>query len=263
MIKARDAIATARALIGTPYAQLDCINLIKAVIRTAPGGVPGYTTAGTNTLWRSYEASGKYRDLTWRGETSSVSPSAIHLPQRGRLSPPRAGMLAFKRTGNDVHHVGIVTGDGTVIHSSSAQGGRGVVETELDGSWQLLAIHRYIETAGEAEREEDEDMATLYRAIVTTQKDPLRVRDAPKTGRIIGQVPRGKTVDVLSEGEWPRIRYNEVVGYASASYLARVDEDVEDPDEDTDVESAEPTTTLMREDGMVIVLAGRWHVAYD
>ena len=40
MIRTEDAIATARALLGTPYAELDCINLIKAVIRRAPGGVP-------------------------------------------------------------------------------------------------------------------------------------------------------------------------------------------------------------------------------
>ena len=39
MVKAADAIRTARALIGTPYSELDCINLIKRVIRTAPGGV--------------------------------------------------------------------------------------------------------------------------------------------------------------------------------------------------------------------------------
>lgn len=50
MIKAQDAISAARALIGTPYSELDCINLIKRVIRTAPGGVPLYTTAGTNAL---------------------------------------------------------------------------------------------------------------------------------------------------------------------------------------------------------------------
>lgn len=50
MIKAQDAISAARALIGTPYSELDCINLIKRVIRTAPGGVPWYTTAGTNAL---------------------------------------------------------------------------------------------------------------------------------------------------------------------------------------------------------------------
>ena len=56
MIKTQDAIAAARGLIGTPYSELDCINLIKRVIRTSPGGAPGYTTAGTNTLWNSYNA---------------------------------------------------------------------------------------------------------------------------------------------------------------------------------------------------------------
>ena len=38
MIKTSEAIRTARALIGMPYSELDCINLIKKVIRTAPGG---------------------------------------------------------------------------------------------------------------------------------------------------------------------------------------------------------------------------------
>ena len=54
----------ARALIGTPYSELDCINLIKKVIRTAPGGDKNYTTAGTNDLWNSFDSkSAKYRDL--------------------------------------------------------------------------------------------------------------------------------------------------------------------------------------------------------
>ena len=53
MIAASDAIRAARRLIGTPYDELDCINLIKRVIRTAPGGRRRYTTAGTNALWRS------------------------------------------------------------------------------------------------------------------------------------------------------------------------------------------------------------------
>ena len=105
MIKTQDAINAARALIGTPYSELDCINLIKAVIRRSPGGVPWYTTAGTNALWASANASAKYRDLTWR--------------QDG-IAGARAGMLAFKKHGGDVHHVGLVTERGTVIHSSSA-----------------------------------------------------------------------------------------------------------------------------------------------
>ena len=32
MIKSSDSIRTARRLIGTPYSELDCINLIKKVI---------------------------------------------------------------------------------------------------------------------------------------------------------------------------------------------------------------------------------------
>lgn len=44
MVKAADAIQTARALIGTPYSKLDCINPIKRVIRTVPGG--GYGVHG-------------------------------------------------------------------------------------------------------------------------------------------------------------------------------------------------------------------------
>ena len=131
MVKTEDAIRAARSLIGTPYAELDCINLIKKVIRTAPGGVKSYTTAGTNTLWKSAGASTKYRDLTWRQEG---------------IAGARAGMLAFKRSGDDVHHVGLVTDAGTVIHSSSTQGGRGVVETPLLSAegWNLLGIHRCI-----------------------------------------------------------------------------------------------------------------------
>ena len=144
MVKAKDAIAAARRLIGTPYSELDCINLIKKVIRTAPGGVPGYTTAGTNTLWNSAQASSKYRDLTWR--TDGISGAC-------------AGMLAFKRKGNDIHHVGIVTEKETVIHSSSAGNGRGVVETPLSSreGWDLLAVHRYIGIDAKADEEADEE----------------------------------------------------------------------------------------------------------
>ena len=40
MIKTSEAIRTARALIGTPYSELDCLNLIKKVIRTCAGGDP-------------------------------------------------------------------------------------------------------------------------------------------------------------------------------------------------------------------------------
>lgn len=68
----------------------------------------------------------------------------------------------------------------------------------------------------------------LYRAKVITQNDPLSVREWAETGTLIGKVPKGRTVEVLSEAGdgWLKIRYNELVGYASAKYLERIaDED--------------------------------------
>lgn len=261
MIKTQDAIRTARALIGTPYSEIDCINLIKRVIRTAPGGVPWYTTAGTNALWASANASARYRDLTWRQEG---------------IQGARAGMLPFKRHVGDVHHVGLMTERGTVIHSSSVYGK--VVETPLDESWQLLAQHRYIEVAASA-AETEGTMDVLYQAVVNTMRDPLNVRDAPEAGgRKIGELARGTTVDVLAEpcDGWAYIRAGSVSGYASAAYLARVAYvsagEAAEAVQPTEMSGAnassggaaeEPYTTIRREDGTVIRLSGRWSVLED
>ena len=205
MIRTQDAIDVSRGLLGTPYSRLDCIGLIKRVIRTAPGGHTAYTTAGTNTLWNSFTASAKYRDLTWQQEG---------------VQGAKPGMLAFKRSGTDVHHVGLVTECGTVIHSSSAQGR--VVETALDGSWQLLGVHRYIQVAETAER----TLGDAQWAVVTTRRDPLRIRMSPVNGRIIGHVPRGALVRVLGDGGdgWPRIEYDGLAGVVSGAYLSRAED---------------------------------------
>ena len=214
MVKTMDAIRTARSLIGTPYKELDCIGLIVRVIRTSPGGVGAYRTAGTNTLWRSATASAKYRDLTWRQEGISVA---------------RAGMLAFKRRGADVHHVGLVTGDGTVIHSSSAAGK--VVETALDSSWKLLAIHRYIEveelpSGGSLEGETEDTQMEAYKMKVVASS--LNVRNEPCIGGDgIGRLSEGAVVTVQAEmgNGWKYITYGDgALGYVDGSYLGAYEE---------------------------------------
>lgn len=215
MIKTKDAIRVARSLIGTPYSQLDCINLIKKVIRTAPGGVAGYTTAGTNTLWDSYESSAKYRDLTWR--------------QSG-IDGAKAGMLAFKTAAlNDVSHVGIVTYDGTVIHSSSAYGGRGVVETPLTAAegWMLLGTHRYIEVSEDAAEGEDTGVVAYKMQVsLGNPEEPdnyLSVRKGPGTKYdIIGRLGHGAVVTVQAEADgWAFVTYGDSgSGYVSTDYLA-------------------------------------------
>lgn len=218
MVKTMDAIRTARSLIGTPYSELDCIGLIVRVIRTSPGGVGAYRTAGTNTLWKSAEASAKYRDLTWRQEG---------------IAGARAGMLAFKRRGTDVHHVGLVTGDGTVNHSSSAAGK--VVETKLDASWQMLAVHRYIEvqelpqpaapeapSGGSLGDETEDTRMEAYKMKVVASS--LNVRDAPDvSSRRIGRLSEGAVVTVQAEMEngWKYVTYGDgALGYVDGSYLA-------------------------------------------
>lgn len=242
MIKAKDAIAVARSLIGTPYKELDCINLIKKVIRDAPGGVKNYSTAGTNALWKSFEASAKYRDLTWRQES---------------IDGAKAGMLVFKRSGSDVHHVGIVTGEGTVIHSSSVRNGVGVVETALDGTWHLLGIHRHIRAEGAAEGEET--TVEAYKMQVQVSSGVLNVRNEPgKGGDIIGKLNDGAVVTVQAEFEngWKYVVYGDSGnGYVSGEYLV--------PYTEPETQPRKEKTTLVSADGVTIRLDGDWRVADD
>ena len=95
MIQAEEAIRAARGLIGTAYSELDCINLIKKVIRTAPGGDKRYTTAGTNDLWNSFDSKhGRYRDLIVEAGghfRREAGDAGVHGRGHGRREPHRAG----------------------------------------------------------------------------------------------------------------------------------------------------------------------------
>ena len=208
MIETSEAIRTARALIGTPYSELDCINLIKKVIRTCAGGDKRYTTAGTNDLWNSDSKSAKYRDLTWKQE-------GIH--------GAKPGMLAFMgvHTG-DTNHVGIVTEQGTVVHSSKSSGK--VVETLLDGSagWNGLGRHRYIEVAEEAEEDATADVQAGTEYIVCAQKG-LRMRKKPDIrGEYMQMLPDGAVITVLEErAGWFKTTYKGYTGWVSAEYCCK------------------------------------------
>lgn len=274
MIKADDAIQTARSLIGTPYGsgtgELDCINLIKKVIRTSPGGVRGYQTAGTDALWASGAAgtAKKYKDLTWRQEG---------------LEGVKPGMLAFKGKATDKagdgqpHHVGLVSMKSrelSVIHASSANGQ--VVETPLTEKhgWTLIARHRYIETE-EAPEMTEEGERVYYRARVVTENGRLNVRSGPSTGtNVIHRLNKGDVVDVLFvyPNGWSFIDDDGDQGYAMSSYLAPVSSS-ESPQVgkgETDAGSETPQSaqnepqkrTILRcvSNGVTIELSGEWEV---
>ena len=249
MIKTPEALRTARGMLGTSYDELDCINLIKKVIRTAPGGDKRYTTAGTNALWNSYDKAGKYRDLIWR--------------QTG-VSGAKAGMLAFMGVGTgDVSHTGLVTEKGTVIHSSKSRGG--VVETELTekNGWNGLGKHRMIEV-NEMEKE-------FGNATVSVTSGCLNIREGAGTAaKVIARAENGTRVNIIREAGgtgWVFGKLeNGVAGYMAGAYLVR-DDALSAPSgqlsQGESQEEDEETTSLRRSDGVYVTLAGKWTIAED
>ena len=215
MIQAEAAIRAAREMIGTAYSELDCINLIKKVIRTAPGGDKRYTTAGTNELWNSFDSAPKYRHLIWR--------------QAG-ISGAKAGMLAFMGVGTgDVSHTGLVTERGTVIHSSKSRGG--VVETALTAKagWNGLGVHRMIavgEVDGDKSADEEQTENSAEGEVVTVcAQGGLRMRKKPR-GRYMKMILDGTRLVVLEEkGGWLRVEYRGYTGWVSGEYCCKAGED--------------------------------------
>lgn len=251
MIKTSEAVRAARGLIGTAYSELDCINLIKKVIRTALGGDKNYTTAGTNALWDSDSKSGKYRDLTWK--------------QTG-ISGAKPGMLAFMGVGTgDVNHTGLVTERGTVIHSSKSRGG--VVETALTAKtgWNGLGAHRMIAVCDD----NAEGGETMFgNATIKTQKagSYVNLREGASTrAAVIGKVYDGERVNVLREAGAGWI-YGKTQagteGYMSADYIVE-DAPGADDAEEGDGEEIASTTTLTDGNGAYVTLVGRWKITND
>ena len=213
MIQAEAAIRAARGLIGTSYETLDCINLIKKVIRTCAGGDKRYTTAGTNELWNSFDSVPKYRHLIWR--------------QSG-ISGAKPGMLAFMGVGTgDVSHTGLVTERGTVIHSSKSRGG--VVETALTAKagWNGLGAHRMIEAEGSGYKSAGGERpgSAEYGSVIVCAGGGLRMRVKPN-GRYMQMIPDGTRLAVLEEKDgWLRTVYRGHTGWISGTYCCKAGED--------------------------------------
>lgn len=237
MISAEDAIRVGRSLLDTPYSELDCINFLKKVIRSAPGGNKKYTTAGTSTLWASIDASAKYRDIVWR---------------KVGINNAMPGMITFKGLplGHDgePHHVGLVTDRGTVIHSSFVY--HKVVETPLTTKegWTLLARHKLISV-------EEKEMKETYMARVIASSLNMRKKKDVKSERIM-VLQNGEDVEVLEDdGEWLYVACAGKKGYCKSEFLK--------PVEDEDEPSSDETTTLIDEEGNMITLLHKWRIAED
>ena len=100
------------------------------------------------------------------------------------------------------YHIGLMGDDGKIYNAQSEK--TGSVASDPKGWSYCFALKNV-----DYEETEEMDGMSLYTARVITQNDPLNVRDAPKTGRIIGKLERGPVVEVLKEGGFARIRCAE------------------------------------------------------
>lgn len=211
----------------------DCAQLIRRALESV--GVTG-VPSGATSQWR--------KTSLWSesGTIDTLPPDG--LVALSRESPKGSGTM---------QHIGWRMSDGNVIDARSSS--KGVIISRPESYAWTHWMRPLLPNDTDNERN-DTDMSALYKAVVATDSDPLRVREWAKTGTIIGHVPKGKHVYVLTEPKdgWCRIRYNELVGYASSDYLEIVEEDIQ---------PLEKATTIINSDGLKITLAGDWRVMAD
>ena len=190
----------------------DCIGLVIGAIRRAGGRWTG--THGSNYAVR-FEVDGLRRvsgaDELREGDLvfKALSPG-----ETGYALPPAYARHADRR---DYYHVGIVmnTSPLDICHCTTPT----TAHDARLGRWAFAA--RLLKVADDTKGEEN-GMDALYQAVVATHSGSLNIRSAPgMSGAVRQKAPKGALVDVLEEGEWMRVRYGGVEGYASGEYLRR------------------------------------------
>lgn len=233
MTNGKNLAAWAKAQAGTPYKRMDCMDLVTEGVRNADGANGeslNYRCGGCNELWRSINASGKYRYVTRRLGIDTAKTTGALKP--GALLVIWAPGYNEKYDDNegDCSHIGIYAGDDDceVVHSSKSRGM--VCASTLKNGWTHVLEHRLIDLGdGEAHETDYVAIEDAYTATVCTQKDPLTIREKPDAGsRAIGKAKKGKTVTVVgeektdSEGrKWLPVETSGglVKGWACAAYL--------------------------------------------
>lgn len=116
-------VESVKALIGTPYSQCDCKDVIAKPL--------GIRFAGTNWLWRSINNSSKYRYLSERVKSplpsDDLKPGDILFKIRDKVPDRYVDQP-------DAYHVSVYIGGGKIIHSSPSTGVR--EDDYIYGAWQ-------------------------------------------------------------------------------------------------------------------------------
>ena len=238
----------------------DCIGLIMGAMYAL--GRDDYPIHSTNYFAR-------FQTMELRAVNSEKDLFIGQVLYRARTD---AGKLADRYKPGGTHYTGDMLDYYHVLTVTSVNPLRIVECTEFDGVDGINITTRLRGTYyGGKLRGVDYDrmtegetgMPVLYQARVITKEDPLTLRNAPISGKKIGELPKGAVVDVYGSGDWPRVRYEDMMGYASAQYLERVEET--EPDATTEEESiirVSGEATIIDDEGNVFKPVGGWRVVF-
>ena len=224
----------------------DCIGLIMGAMYEM--GQKKYDLHSTNYFAR-YQMTGLKK-----ANEKELAPGMLLYCAReddGRLNDRyKPGGRHYTGDPLDYYHVGVVTSVRPleIIECTQYSQFSGIMIRTEFRDWQYMGEMKGILYEG-YEPEERKETLVRYKAIVSTQRDPLRIREWPVTGNTIGKAPKGATVEVIAEtGDgWPKIRYEGVEGYVSREYLTTIIEPEKPQDEtETKIPAEEVESVTIR-----------------
>ena len=235
----------------------DCIGLIMGAMYEL--GHKAYDMHSTN-----YFARYQTMEMVTLKSSTEIYPGMILYKARDDQDRLNGRYLPGGRyyTGDvlDYYHVGVVVRAKPleIIECTEYGSVTGIVRSSTIKGWHYGGKLRDVLYDGYEEENEpkesgaEETMSVLYKARVATNEGTLNLRSTPG-GKKIGELPKGAEVDVYSEGEWARVGYGEMLGYASGKYMEKIEPPAEE----------KKTTMLISDDGAVLELVGAWRVAED
>lgn len=190
----------------------DCVGLGIGALRR--GGVAYNSLHGTN--WAARHEAVNLRRIT-SADALRVGDNVLKAYEPGELGyalPDRYKNDADQR---DYYHMGVVVSVSplVILHCTTP-----TVKTDKAlGKWKYAFCWKQLTD------DEEQPMSEIYKAVVTTKRDPLTLRNAPDGDRI-GKLPRGAVVSVMAESEgWAYVSYGDTSGYCAAGYLTRCEQE--------------------------------------
>lgn len=214
-----------------------------------------------------------YKQLDATIEHGSNSIAHLRVGEYVPVSEARPGYAVFKLrpwreddSGNrwfdqqpgDCYHIGLMGQDGRVLNAQSTK--TGFVASPVSQNWAFAAPLKAVSYSDDVKGGE-----TMYgNATVSVTSGYLNIREGASTrSKVIAKAKNGARVNVIREAGGTGWVFGALesgeAGYMSSEYLV----------EDTALiveegEKGKPaTTTLRRNDGVYVTLAGKWEIAED